>query len=96
MAIVHVISVNIVKLYLIIIIIYVTIVVPDYPTLDTCVCIHEMYFFPTVLDSDQESTLQSYVDPVSKFFEVGVLSSFLFYRSTSQSHRCTCMVLNQI
>ena len=36
-----------------------------------------IYFSPTGLDSDQESTLRSYVDPVSKFFEVVVLSSFL-------------------
>ena len=28
-------------------------------------------FFPVVLDSEQESVLQAYVDPVTKFFEVG-------------------------
>ena len=28
-------------------------------------------FFPIVLDSEQESVLQAYVDPVNKFFEVG-------------------------
>lgn len=29
------------------------------------------FFFPIVLDSEQESVLQAYVDPVTKFFEVG-------------------------
>ena len=29
------------------------------------------HFSPIVLDSEQESVLQAYVDPVTKFFEVG-------------------------
>ena len=39
------------------------------------VAIYIIIVFPPVLDSDQESTLRSYVDPVSKFLEVGVLFS---------------------
>jgi len=58
--------------------------------------VQQVFPYPEVLDSDQESTLQSYVDPVSKFFEVGVHSSFLFNHSTSQSHQCTFTLLNQV